>query len=82
MPSHITSTSQTTNTQSRFTAGISTPVERLVMYDAAISQVFMLCSHVAMGYDGLPSASSEAANGATEDDQGMTVVRVRVYWCK
>ncbi|OXM82077.1 hypothetical protein C364_00184 [Cryptococcus neoformans Bt63] len=61
------------------TEGISTPVERLVMYDAAISQVFMLCSHFSMGYDGLPSAVA-AVNGGTEDDQGMTVVRVRVYW--
>lgn len=51
------------------------------MYDAAISQVFMLCSHFSMGYDGLPSAVA-AVNGGTEDDQGMTVVRVRVYWCK
>ncbi|KIR74377.1 hypothetical protein I307_02131 [Cryptococcus deuterogattii 99/473] len=61
------------------TEGISTPVERLAMYDAAISQVFMLCSHAAMGYDGQPSATA-AVNGGTEDDQGMTAVRVRVYW--
>lgn len=51
------------------------------MYDAAISQVFMLCSHTAMGYDGQPSATA-AVNGGTEDDQGITAVRVRVYWCK
>lgn len=51
------------------------------MYDAAISQVFMLCSHAAMGYDGQPSATA-AVNGGTEDDQGITAVRVRVYWCK
>lgn len=51
------------------------------MYDAAISQVFMLCSHTAMGYDGQPSATA-AVNGGTEDDQGIIAVRVRVYWCK
>lgn len=63
--------------------GISSPVERLAMYEAAISQVFTLCSHIGMGYDGRPSATSSANGGV---DQTGTIdtnlVRVRIYWCE
>ncbi|WWC89458.1 uncharacterized protein L201_004382 [Kwoniella dendrophila CBS 6074] len=63
------------------TDGISSPVERLSMYESAISQVFTLCSFVAMGYDGQPSATA-AINGGSDDLAGQDLVRVRVriYW--
>jgi hypothetical protein len=63
--------------------GIASPVERLAMYDAAISQVFTLCSHIGLGYDGHPSKSS-GANGGTDSSGTVDVhmIRVRIYWCK
>ncbi|KAK8864304.1 hypothetical protein IAR55_001551 [Kwoniella newhampshirensis] len=61
------------------TEGISTPVERLAMYEGAISQVFTLCSSGGMGYDGQPSAAG-ALNGGQDESQDLLVVRVRVYW--
>ena len=53
------------------------------MYEAAISQVYTLCSHIGVGYDGVPSGFS-AANGGTDTfgQYDMQVVRVRIYWCK
>ncbi|OCF36737.1 hypothetical protein I316_01333 [Kwoniella heveanensis BCC8398] len=63
------------------TDGIASPVERLAMYESAISQVFTLCSFIAMGYDGQPSATA-SVNGGTDDYNGqdLVLVRVRVYW--
>ncbi|WVR07145.1 hypothetical protein IAU60_004186 [Kwoniella sp. DSM 27419] len=63
------------------TDGIASPVERLSMYEGAISQVFTLCSFTAMGYDGQPSATA-GVNGGTDLDNGQDLVwvRVRVYW--
>ncbi|WVQ99298.1 hypothetical protein IAU59_006430 [Kwoniella sp. CBS 9459] len=63
------------------TDGIASPVERLAMYESAISQVFTLCSFTAMGYDGQPSATA-SVNGGTDDYNGQDLVsvRVRVYW--
>ncbi|ODN79767.1 hypothetical protein L202_03678 [Cryptococcus amylolentus CBS 6039] len=61
------------------TDGISSPVERMSMYGAALSQVYTLCSHTAHNYDGEPSATA-FVNGGVADDLEMTTVRVRVYW--
>ncbi|RXK40132.1 hypothetical protein M231_02589 [Tremella mesenterica] len=63
------------------TEGISTSVERLTMYESAVSQVHALCSFNALGYDGQPSAAS-SANGGTDSREGRDylLVRVRVYW--
>ncbi|WVQ72607.1 hypothetical protein IAR50_002165 [Cryptococcus sp. DSM 104548] len=61
------------------TDGISSPVERMMMYEAALSQVYTLCSHMANDYDGRPSATA-SINGGVADDLEMTTVRVRVYW--
>ncbi|ORY32498.1 hypothetical protein BCR39DRAFT_522503 [Naematelia encephala] len=63
------------------TEGVSTPVERLAMYEAAVSQVYTLCSFLATGYDGAPSATS-AVNGGSDEasDSGLLQVRVRIYW--
>nr|XP_018263170.1 uncharacterized protein I303_04663 [Kwoniella dejecticola CBS 10117]OBR85328.1 hypothetical protein I303_04663 [Kwoniella dejecticola CBS 10117] len=63
------------------TDGIASPVERLSMYEAAISQVFTLCSFVAMGYDGQPSGTAGINGGSDElDGQDLARVRVRIYW--
>ncbi|WWC70299.1 uncharacterized protein I206_104249 [Kwoniella pini CBS 10737] len=63
------------------TDGIASPVERLSMYEAAISQVFTLCSFVAMGYDGQPSGTAGINGGSDElDGQDLALVRVRIYW--
>lgn len=53
------------------------------MYEAAISQVFTLCSFIGVGYDGTPSATSRA-NGGTDQSgaHNMHVVRIRIYWCQ
>lgn len=66
-------------------AGISTPVERLAMYECALSQVFMLCSFDAIGYDGKAAGTSGANGGsdsAADDGRDMNTVRIRTYWCK
>lgn len=65
------------------TEGIASQVERLAMYETALSQVYALCSFGGMGYDGLPSGTSSVNGG--RDVDGMTnvqLVRVRIYWCK
>ncbi|WVQ67810.1 uncharacterized protein L199_006015 [Kwoniella botswanensis] len=63
------------------TDGIASPVERLSMYEAAISQVFTLCSFVAMGYDGQPSGTAGVNGGSDDlDGQDLVRVRVRIYW--
>ncbi|KAL7421552.1 hypothetical protein Q5752_003321 [Cryptotrichosporon argae] len=63
------------------TEGIAPPVERLAMYNAAISQVYMLCSHASLNYDGRPAGMS-AANGGTDQTVigSMHLVRARIYW--
>ncbi|WWD17398.1 hypothetical protein CI109_101839 [Kwoniella shandongensis] len=61
------------------TEGISTPVERLTMYESAISQVFQLCSFGGLDYDGAPSGTA-SVNGGQDDPQDLVTVRVRVYW--
>lgn len=65
------------------TEGVSTPVERLAMYEAALNQVYALCSFGGMGYDGQPAATS-GVNGGVDNDgrQNVQLVRVRIYWCK
>jgi hypothetical protein len=49
---------------------VSTPMERLAMYECAVAQVFALCSLSSMGYDGL-----QHFPGPDGD-----IVRVRLYW--
>jgi hypothetical protein len=68
---------------SQLIQGISSPVERLAMYEAAISQVFTLCSFIGVGYDGAPSATS-SANGGSDGSgtRSLHAVRIRIYWCK
>ena len=53
------------------------------MYESALSQVFMLCSHGALGYDG-KSAGTSSVNGGTDNGEGrdINIVRIRTYWCK
>jgi len=65
------------------TAGISSPVERLAMYESALSQVFMLCSYGALGYDG-KAAGTSGVNGGSDEGFGrdLNIVRIRTYWCK
>ena len=52
------------------------------MYEAAISQVFTLCSFGGIGYDGLPSGTS-GVNGGSDMVPGRNIalIRVRIYWC-
>lgn len=65
------------------TEGISTSVERLSMYEAALNQVYTLCSFAGLGYDGQPSGVS-GVNGGTDSNgiQDIQLIRVRIYWCK
>lgn len=53
------------------------------MYEAAISQVFTLCSHIGVGYDGAPSAT-HGANGGIDHTGALNthLVRIRIYWCE
>jgi hypothetical protein len=62
--------------------GIASQVERLAMYEAAVSQVYTLCSFDGLGYDGMPSGSS-GVNGGTDGTgpSNFQLVRVRIYWC-
>nr|ODN88362.1 hypothetical protein L203_02975 [Cryptococcus depauperatus CBS 7841] len=58
---------------------IQTPVERLTMYEAALSQVFTLRSFTALNDDGQPSSASSVHEGDSSD-YNMSIVRLRVYW--
>jgi hypothetical protein len=52
------------------------------MYEGALSQVFMLCSYDALGYDG-KAAGTSGANGGSDQGSGrdINIVRIRTYWC-
>jgi hypothetical protein len=49
---------------------VSTPMERLAMYECAVAQVFALCSLSSLGYDGIQH------HLGPEGD----IIRVRLYW--
>ena len=53
------------------------------MYESALSQVFMLCSYGARGYDG-KAAGTSSVNGGTDNGDGrdINIVRIRTYWCE
>lgn len=48
------------------------------MYQAALSQVYMLCSVQGLGYDGLPAAIPESS--MKDDQERRHFVRTRIYW--
>lgn len=53
------------------------------MYESALSQVFMLCSYEAMGYDGRAAGTSSVNGGSDRGDgRDINIVRIRTYWCK
>jgi hypothetical protein len=53
------------------------------MYESALSQVFMLCSYGAVGYDG-KAAGTSGVNGGSDQGSGrdLNIVRIRTYWCE
>lgn len=53
------------------------------MYESALSQVFMLCSYGALGYDG-KAAGTSGVNGGSDQGSGrdLNIVRIRTYWCE
>ncbi|KAL1413541.1 hypothetical protein Q8F55_001315 [Vanrija albida] len=62
--------------------GIQSPVERQAMYQAAISQVYMLCSTHSTGYDGTPAgdAIDSFLPVLKEVEDRREAVRARIYW--
>lgn len=55
------------------------------MYESALSQVFMLCSFDAIGYDGKAAGTSGVNGGsdaAADDGRDLNLVRIRTYWCE
>ncbi|TXT15729.1 hypothetical protein VHUM_00232 [Vanrija humicola] len=60
--------------------GIQSPVERQAMYQAAISQVFMLCSTESRGYDGTPASAAINSLVSKEVEDRAEAVRARIYW--
>lgn len=50
---------------------VSTPMERLAMYECAIAQVFSMCSLSAMNYDGYLGNAGGPNN---------EMIRIRLYW--
>jgi hypothetical protein len=58
------------NVMNRRRSDVSTPMERLAMYECAVAQVFALCSLSSMGYDGLQHFAGPEGD----------IIRVRLYW--
>ena len=64
------------------TEAFSTPLERIAMYEAAVSQVYTLCSFSGKDYDGLPSGASPVNGGSFDaaSISSLNMVRIRIYW--
>lgn len=58
--------------------GISSPVERQAMYQAALSHVQLLCTSNSSGYDGLPVVLP--LSPVPDDGERLRLIRMRIFW--